>query len=132
MALILDDDYRFDRFTAAGIWRRNDGDFPNIRMLVEHGFHFCGPDLESRRIDHALQPVGDVVIPIFVAATEISGAHEFLPLQFNEHRLVGLGPLPVSQHDLRSMYDNFALFVWSKHGECLRVDDARFGVEGWK
>src|SRR3954465_10580395 len=116
MAFILDDDYRFDRFTAAGIWRRNDGDFPNIRMLVEHGFHFRGPDFESGRVNHALEAVGDVVIPIFVAATKVSGAHEFLAFQFDEDRLVGLWPLPVSQHDLRPMHDNFAMFVWSKHG----------------
>src|SRR5690606_1943835 len=70
----LGHDDRLDGLAAVAVARADDARLLDVRMRVEERLDLGRPDLEARRIDHALQAVGDEEIAVLVVVPEVAGA----------------------------------------------------------
>ena len=80
--------------------------------MPEHqGLHLGGPNLEPGCVDHALQPVCDEEVAVFVNPAQIARTKEALAFKLNEGFCRRLGLLPIARKHLRAVNDDFALLT---------------------
>src|SRR2546426_6930972 len=122
-------DHRLHRLAAIAVGRADDTGLLNAGVRIEHGLDFRRPYLVARRIDHALQPVGDEEVALVVVIAEVAGAEEVLTVVLDERFARCLLLAPVAFEHLWAMHDDFSHLADAELGARLRIDDARVGVE---
>src|SRR5438034_4391557 len=122
-------DHRFHRLAAIAIGRADDAGLLNAGVRVEHRLDLRRPYLVARRIDHALQPVGDEEVALVVVIAEVAGAEEILAVVLDERFARRLLLAPVAFEQLRPVDDDLAHLANAEFGARLRIDDARIGIE---
>src|SRR5436190_15148309 len=122
-------DHRLHRLAAVAVGRADDAGLLNARVRIEHGLDFRRPYLVARRIDHALQPVGDEEVALVVVIPEVAGAEEALAVVLDERFARRLLLAPVAFEHLRPVDDDLAHLANAEFGARLRIDDARIGIE---
>ena len=114
--------HRFHRFAPVAVLGRDDARLLN-RWVAEHQcLHLGRPDLEAAGVDHALEPVGQKEIAVFIHTPQVTRAEKPLALELDERRSRGVGPLPVALKHLGAVDDDLALLTHRHLLQRVRVN----------
>ena len=127
--LRLEGDERLHRLATPGVGRGDDGDLQDVGMRIQRHLHFRRPHFVAGGIDHALEAIGDVEVPVRVVVAEIAGAQKAAAVDLDERRGRRVRIVPVALEDLRAARDDFTALVRRKRPQGVRVDHERLGVE---
>src|SRR5215218_258041 len=97
-----ENNHRLSRLAAALVGNAYDNGLLDGRVFIEDGFDLCRPDVVAGDVDHALEPVDHEEVTLFVHHPDVAGPQETLAIPLEEGLLVGLGPIPVASHHLRT------------------------------
>ena len=121
--------HRLDRLAAVGIAGRNNAGFLNRRVPEHQRLNLCGPDLETRSVDHAFEPVCEEEIALLVDMPEIARSKKTFAIELHKRCCGGCGLLPVALKVLRPADDDFALLALRHFLKRQGVNHARFGAD---
>ncbi|MNV61384.1 hypothetical protein D3C71_1538890 [compost metagenome] len=99
-------------------------------MFVQGVLDFRRPDLVARGVDHALEPIGDEEIAVFIHASQVAGAKVALAVQHEEGLVIGGRVIPIALHDLRAARHQFTHLAGRQRLQGGGVDHPRIDAEG--
>jgi hypothetical protein len=76
-------------------------------MLMHKILNFSRPHFKTRRVNHAFESIDHKKIAVLVHPSKITGTQESLTVEFNEYRGAVLRLVPITEHHLGPVNDNF-------------------------
>ena len=98
--------------------------------MIEQGIlDLAGEDLESAHRDHVLAAIDDLDETIGIDRCDVTGPQ---PAILGEGVLCGIGPVPVTAHDLRTAHHKLARFAIGRRSRgVLLVDQLHLSCRNW-